>query len=291
MAEDIFSVDLASLEIRLSRSENLSVLPQAVSTILRLADDLNASTREVERAFEQDPAITAKILRVANSAFYGSAHVPTIGRAISLLGLSAVRSLVISVAFQQVSSVKGASRHFERLDYWRHSLATAVACRIIGKLKMPSKSEELYCAGMMHDIGYLVLERFFPEEFDQVVIYAKQTLKPMAAAEKEVLGFDHAEVGAVLARTWNLSPSIWAAIRYHHDPEQDDTWKSTTELVAIANQLAYDGGFLNQNTGRFTPVGPSLLEEIGIPPEQYETILQVIRNEVDRTQAAFQIAA
>src|SRR5271157_330857 len=100
----------------LARSENLPVLPQVVSSVLRLADDPDASPKEMERIIERDPGITAKILRVANSAYYGMSQVPTIGRALTALGMNNVRSLVVGVAYQQVISGREMAAHFSKLE-------------------------------------------------------------------------------------------------------------------------------------------------------------------------------
>src|SRR5262249_24324776 len=153
----------------ISRSENLPVLPQIVSQVLKLADDVEASPKDMERIIERDPAITAKLLRVANSSYYGLHQVSSTGRAISMLGMNAVRSLVVGVAYQQIIAGRTQASHFNKLEYWRHSLGVATAARILAKLKAPMLSEEMYVAGMMHDVGLLVLDRFQPMELDKAV--------------------------------------------------------------------------------------------------------------------------
>src|SRR5579871_4304738 len=167
-------VELRSLEIKISRSENLPVLPQIASSVLRLADDPDSSAREMEKLIERDSAIAAKILRVANSSYYGLSNVPSISRAISILGLNTVRSLVVGIAYQQIIAARQVSKLFSKVEFWRHSVAVATSAKILGKLKMPARAEELYSAGLMHDVGLLVLDRFAPNELDQAVSYAQQ---------------------------------------------------------------------------------------------------------------------
>lgn len=274
----------------MARSENLSVLPQAVSTILRLADDPNVSQRELEKAFESDPAIAAKILRVANSAFYGGNGIPTIGRAITFLGISAIRSLVVGVAFQQAAGVKSQAKKFDKIAFWRHSLASAIAARILGKLRMPASSEELYCTAMLHDIGLLVLERFMPQQLDQAIEKSQRAEIPLHIAEKEVMGFDHAEVGGLLAKRWGLSPICENGIRYNLDPSQDKEYFDTTVLITWADYFACETGHLCQ-----TPLQPVLsteaLSALEIPEDQIPVIHQVVITEVEKACSAFQIAA
>lgn len=282
-------MDIASLEIQIARSENLPVLPQIVGAVLKLADDPNASSRAMERLVERDPAITAKILRVSNSSYYGLNQVTSIARAISLLGMNSVRSLVIGVAYQQVINSRQQARHFDKLEFWRHSLATATAARIVGRMKNPANTEELYGAAMMHDIGILVMDRFCSAELDQALITATSEGIQMHEAEQLVLGFDHAMVGGMLATKWGLSPLMTNAIRYHHDVTGDADTFETTCLIAAANGIAYRCGFRN-NTATCEPSIPGeVLEALNMSEEQLAVIQTVVMGEVEKAETAFSI--
>ncbi len=284
-------MDLVSLEIRMTRGENLPVLPQAVSTTLRLVDDPNTSQRMLEKALEVDSAITAKIIRAANSAYYGGSDINSVGRAISFLGMTAVRSIVVGIAMQQMMAGKSNLRNFDKLAFWRHSLATAVGARILGKLRFPSKAEELYCAGMIHDIGLIVFERYIPAELDDCFAQASATSVPLYLTELETLGYNHAEVGGLLAKKWQMSEVIQSAVRFHHDPLGDEKNFKTTALVAAANVLAHECGFSNsQKEGTFS-LNYELEHAMDMPPEQIEVIRQVILAEVAKAQETYQIAA
>ncbi len=286
---DVKRVDLKSLEIKISRSENLPVLPQIVSHVLKLADDPEASPKAMERVIESDPAVTAKILRVANSSYYGLNQVPSIGRAISILGMNTVRSLVVGVAFQQIISGRAAASHFNKLEYWRHSLAVGTASRILGKLRMPLKSEELYVAGMLHDVGLLAMDRFHPLELDKAVMFATEENMKLHESEQLLCGFDHSQLGAILAEQWGLTQLIIDAIRYHHDPISDEDNQATTAVVALANQLAHQCGFTNNVPSQDPQVDESIVELVGLPMEQLEVIKNVMVQEISRAEDAFQI--
>lgn len=274
----------------MSRSENLPVLPQAVGKVLTLADDPNANSRDLEKAFEKDPAITAKILKVANSAYYGGANIPSIGRAISFLGMSTIRSLVVGIAFQQATGGRSQAQSFDKLGFWKHSLSTAVASRILGKLKAPARSEELYCTGMLHDIGMLVLDRFMPDEFDAALRLSKQTGMFVHEAEQKTFGFDHCQVGGLLAKSWGLSDAMHRGVLYHHNPSADLESYDTTSLVAAANILAYDAEYSNQGQ-KVEKFDRSVVEELNLPSDQLPVVMQVIQTEVEKTCESFQIAA
>lgn len=273
----------------MARSENLPVLPQAVSSVLKLADDPNSSPRDLEKVIERDPAITAKILRVANSSYYGGSRIPTIGRAISFLGMNAIRSLVVGVAFQQMISGKASSQNFDKVEYWRHSLAVATACRILGKIVMPTRAEELFCIGMMHDIGMLILDRFMSDSFDACFVEARQMGMPVHVVEAEKMQFDHAEVGGILAEKWGLGTMAIHGVRYHHCPTEDGEYFETTSIIAIANTLAHQSGFTNNMPGLEYEIDSEVFNTLGIPEEQLKIIGDVMAQEVQKAQEAFKI--
>ncbi|MFN3682948.1 MAG: HDOD domain-containing protein [Fimbriimonadaceae bacterium] len=283
-------MEFASLALKVSRSENLPVLPQAASAVLRLADDPNSSPKMMERAIERDPAITAKILRVANSAYYGLSNVGSIGRAIGVLGMNAVRSLVIGVVFQQIASGREQAPSYSKLEYWRHSLAVAVAARILGKLRLPEAAEELYVAGMMHDVGMLVLDRFCPEEFDRAIQFARSQHIPLHMAEKFAFGFDHCRVGAMLAERWSLPKLVARAVEFHHSPKADAESQRATAIVSLADHLAHRVGLTNNVPLPKLPDWTEAREIVGVSEEQLEVIQQVVVQEVIRAQEAFKIA-
>lgn len=283
-------MDVRDLEIKIARSENLPVLPQIVGSVLKLADDPQASPKALERIIERDPAITAKILRVANSAFYGLNQVPSIGRAISILGLNAIRSLVVGVAYQQIISGKTASAKFSKLEFWQHSLAVAVGARILAKLKLPLKAEELYCAGMMHDVGLMILDRFCPEELDRAIQASIDQNIELHVAEHQVLGFDHSEVGALLADRWGLSPLMAATIRNHHTMIESDTSFTASCYISAANTLAHQCGYKNNGSKELVlEFHPAATAAIELPEQQLEIIRSVMVQEVQKAQDAFQI--
>jgi len=277
------------LEIKISRSENLPVLPQIVSQVLKLVDDPDASPKEMEKIIERDTAVTAKVLRVANSSYYGSSQVPSIARAISMLGMNTIRSLVVGVAYQQVISGRAVATHFNKLEFWRHSLGVATSARIIAKLRMPMKCEEIYVAGMMHDVGLLAMDRFHPMELDKAIKYAIE--EDLRLHESELLnyGFDHSQLGAMMVEQWGLTKLICDAVRYHNEPWMDEENSQTSAIVGIANRLAHQAGMTNNVPGGNYEIEESLLDLVEILPEQLEIIRNVMTQEIARAEEAFNI--
>ncbi|MBI1756102.1 MAG: HDOD domain-containing protein [Fimbriimonas ginsengisoli] len=282
-------MDLASLEIKIARSENLPVLPQIVTSVIKMADDPDASPRQMERLIEHEPAITAKILRVANSAFYAMDPVPTIGRAIGVLGMNSIRSLVVSVAYQQFVSTKAVSTRFDRFAFWQHSLATAIGSRILAKLLLPARAEEIYGAGMMHDVGILVIDRFCPDELDECIAVANEQGISLCEVERHTYGYDHAEVGGLLAERWGLSGMLPTVIGLHHRLQSATEHEEAIALVSIANTVAHQAGFTNQLRKCVEDFDPAARMKMDIADEQLDVIKAVVTQEVAKAQEAFQI--
>lgn len=282
-------MELASLEIRIKRNENLPVMSQTANAVLRLVDNPNTGPRDIQQAIEKDPAITGKILKVANSAYYGGVQIPTVGRAIHFLGMNSIRSLVVGIAFQQMIGGKVETPNFSKMEFWRHSLAVATASRILGKMKVPFKAEELYCAGMMHDVGMLVFDRFMPEEFQNALVICKESGRQLNEVERELHGYDHAEVGGLLADNWGLTKIIRHGIKFHHNPALDGDYYETTSIVSAADVIAHRCGFTNNVDNVKMEFDEEVAEAIGLPTEQFDTIQTVVISEVAKAQEAFHL--
>lgn len=282
-------MDLRSLEIKMSRSENLPVLPQIASSVLRLADDPDSSCRQMEQLIERDSAIAAKVLRVANSSYYGLSGVQSIGRAISILGMNTVRSLVIGIAYQQVIAARQLSKNFSKVEFWRHSVAVATAAKILGRLALPARAEELYSAGLMHDVGLLVLDRFAPDELDESFRYAREQRIRLHEAEQLLYDCDHAQIGGLLSDRWGLTGALRNGIRYHHAPAEDETHSQFSSFVALADALAHQCGFHNAMPHYEIEIDPAAIEATGIPIEQCDPIRAVIISEIEKVQESLQI--
>ena len=264
-------------------------MSQAASSVLTLVDNPNTGPRVIKLAIEKDPAITAKILKVANSAYYGGVEMPTVGRAIHFLGINKIRSLVVGIAFQQMMGDRFETPGFCKVEFWKHSLAVATASRILARMKMPSKAEELFCAGMMHDVGMLVMDRYMPNEFQRSLELCQKTGWPLHEVEKSVLGYDHATVGGVLADKWNLSKVVRHAIMYHHSPELDGDYYETTCIIAASDVLAHQCGYTNNVDNVKMEINEEVAEAIGLPIEQFETVQAVVVSEVSKAQQAYNL--
>ncbi len=284
-------MDLKTLELTLARTENLPCLPQTFAEVLRVVGNPAATARDVERVVEHESAITAKLLRVANSPYYGPAEISSVGRAIGLLGMNSVRSLVLSVTFQQGASGPSESKYFDKVAFWRHTLAVATTAKVLARITGHSKLDEMYCIGMLHDLGLLAMDKYCPAEFDAALQEAKSGDGKLEASELRILGFDHGQLGGALARAWNLSEAMRSGIGGHLAPAAELAPGSPAAYIAVANVAAHRAGFTNQTPNAVYDLEPELLATIGLPEEQCEPLILAVQAEVERAESTFHLKA
>ena len=279
-------MNLQLLSLKISRSENLPVLPTVVVQILKLFDDRNVSARSLVRIIEQDAGMSAKVLRVAGSPMYGLRSVNTVDRAISILGMSTLRSIAISLAYQQILNRRGPKPAFDQLAFWRNSLAVGIGARELMRYVNGGLAEEMYVAGLMHGVGILALDRFAQPELARAMKSATVKRIPLREAEMTVNGFDHCQVGGILADQWKLSPVVGNIIKYYDTPDADTETHQSTLVAAGASYLAYHCGF---------PVVPGLpgsedglehLSKLELGQDKIDFVATKIMAEVDAADEA-----
>jgi putative nucleotidyltransferase with HDIG domain len=224
---------------RIRNIEDLPTLPSAVLEVLSLAHSPDTSIQRISECIYKDPPLAAKVLKMANSAFYrrGDRKVETLHHAIVFLGLSEIINITTSVSVFS-TLIKGRSIEVSiRESFWDHSVATGLIARYIDKkLGMKSFGRE-FVAGLLHDIGKIILDQYFHEEFMEAYKSSIQADRPMFEAEMEICGTNHMELGYYIAQKWNLPEYLSDVILWHHQPYHA-TFRDIASLVSIANLLA-----------------------------------------------------
>ena len=212
-------------------------LPTLEETVVRLEDTLKASTismKDVAEAVSYDPAVTARLLNMSNSAMYGlSKLVDHVGTAVTLLGLEETWRVVRSM---QTMNLEGRKEHFDHLSFWEESKFRAIAAKKIGALCLKKRDPSLFTAGLLCDIGRLLLSDAVPGLYRSIdkSLYGSALL----SAENSALGFPHPEAGHSAAIRWQLPPEICVCIRYHHFPQNYNGAKKNVWIVSLASAMA-----------------------------------------------------
>lgn len=192
--------------------KNLPTLPGIVSKLTRMADDPDTTTDQMGKLISKDHILAAKLLKLVNSAFYGfPQRISSLSSAIVLLGFNVIKSLIISSSIFELMEDQD-------MELWEHSLGCAVVCSVLAKRLGVNDPEEVSTAGLIHDLGKVAIKMELPRESEELAAMVKDRKITRLAAERELLGLDHAEVGGWLAKSWNLPSKLVEPIAFHHDP-------------------------------------------------------------------------
>jgi len=250
-------------------------LPDICFRVNEMVDDPRYSAVDIGNVVANDPAITAQLLRIANSAYYGfPSRVDTLSRAIAIIGTQELRDLVLTTSIiNSFHKVKPEVIDFQ--EFWRHSLATALAARAMVK-RMRARilhGERLFIAGLLHDMGHLVMAVRIPELLRVMRTRAEDAEEPMDEAERLVFDLDHAEVGAALMQHWRLPASLQMIAKYHHHPEKAGEQAREAAIINIANNIAYQAGMKGIDSELDARVAPGAWELAGLTQESVAPII------------------
>ncbi|HRF74564.1 MAG TPA: HDOD domain-containing protein [Accumulibacter sp.] len=249
-------------------------LPTIVVHALKVLQNPNSDARAVERVIVNDPAISAKILRVANSAFFGySRRVSTIAEAVRVLGFTNVQGMIISVgAFDAFRTER-----LNLLDFWKHSIATATAARFLSP-QLRCSADEAFMAGILHDIGKLIFAVQAEPGYHQVLALRRGTAALSSLeAERTLFEFTHPEVGEMVAERWDLPARYVAAIAHHHDPDAAGEERTFCALIGLADQAAYAALDAGQPATEGDAERRALLDTLALLPQRWDECLQHVR--------------
>lgn len=269
--------------------DSLPAMPGIAQKLLALNLDSIAGEKSLLKLIEQDPQIAAKIVGLANSPLFGSSkRVTGVQDASILLGLTRVKSVTLGIAVM-TALVRRPSGLLDVQKLWMHSLYISLALRVIA-LAMPRNTrpldDEIFLAGLLHDIGFLVLnhlDRSRSDELHQKL--AADTTRSSFEIENELLEINHCELGAELAAYWDLPEHIVAVIRYHHTPEEElaAVGQPLVSMLNIAEKLIGEYGFGGELT---TEIDPEEWRSLGIDPARQDELVEKIKTQVDAASAS-----
>jgi putative nucleotidyltransferase with HDIG domain len=262
-------IDAADVLIHL---QSLPTLSSVVLDLLNSVDQDDIDLATLARKISHDQALTAKTLRFANSSFFGSqSKVTTIQQAISLLGVQSVRHLIMASALTG-HFADGNCAGFDPRAFWRHSLATAVCCKVLA-MHLHLNQDYAFTAGLLHDIGRLVLVTCFPAQYAATLAYRNRHDCHLLDAEQAVLGTDHVEIGRALAAQWNFSEIIQKAIAGHHTPDAFGHG-SIASIVHVANAIVQALDLGGAADDMVAPLSQSAWDGLGMHEEDYARIFR-----------------
>jgi HD-like signal output (HDOD) protein len=249
----------------------LPTLPTVVAKMIDLVDNPKTSASSLARLIASDQALTARILKLANSAYYGfSREISTVNMAIVVLGFNTVKDMGLSLSVFDVFKSGKQSAVFDPARFWEHSIACGIASRTIARTYRPRYSGEAFVAGLLHDIGKVILNQYFQPEF-LAIIEAQKKGATLEEAETGIIGTHHTQIGSWLAEKWNLPRIISRALLFHHEPWSAPKDSTLVAMVSLADHLCHSCGF--SHSGRLQPASPderlwSMFKNEKIPIEE-----------------------
>ena len=225
-------------EAILRHSGELPALPKAACHIMAVIEDPGTTATKLEQALAMDQALTAKVLRIANSPFYGAVReITTVSEAIVRLGFVAIRNWTLVAAARSVFLSPGAGMLYQKI--WHQSVMSAMAGQLVGQALGRCNPDSVFIGGLMQNIGQLVLARSHPELFQEILNSSAERALPYHVVEQGVLGFDHGELGALLINEWNLSQELEEAVRWHHKFSDEGAGSERmAAMIALGEEIA-----------------------------------------------------
>ena len=247
-------------------------IPGSALRLLELVDQADASIEDIEEVLRLDPGLTANVLKLTNSAFFGlPSKVGSVKRAVMLLGLKKLKQLIMASCVSAVMDKDIPGYDLPAGELWRHSIAVSVAAEgLVGELGIRS-GEDIFTAALLHDVGKLVLGQFINDDYDALQAAAGNSVS-FEVAEKEVLGADHAEIGARILEQWSLPAELVHAVRWHHNPEMASDVLPSTDIVHVANMLCLMLGIGVGREGLQYQPSPVVTRRLGLKPFHLEKL-------------------
>ncbi|MFZ6775605.1 HDOD domain-containing protein [Undibacterium sp. Ji83W] len=267
--------------------KDLPTLPAIVMELLNNIDNEELDMHELAQKVSHDMALTAKTLRYANSPYYATMiKVTTVQQAISLLGLSTVRQIIMTAALTGCFPENNC-RGFDHKEFWRHSNAVAIAARILAR-RLKLNTDVAFTAGLLHDIGALVLATCYTEAYETVLAQRQGLQTTQYEAEKQILGIDHAMVGETLATQWNFSEVMIKAISGHHHPEKPGLGFLAT-IIHVADGIAHALGVTTTPDLAPPEITGQSWESLGLDQALLDEVLAEAASEFEKLQDTVEV--
>ena len=283
------TINTELLRKRVERLEGLPTLPSVASTLVSLTQSPQTSATQVGELISQDQALTGRVLKLVNSAYYGfPKQITTVNHAVVILGFNRVKNIVLAAS---IFGLKGQRlpQRFNAPGFWQHSLGAAVAARTAAREFGRGDPEEAFVCGLLHDVGKLVLAQVAPADYDRCLAGAEERDELILTTEREILGVDHAEVGSWLAEQWRLPPAVVSAVRGHHAPtasrkDRDAAWVTHLgDILARALQIGWAG---DRSIPRIDPV---LAQETGLSAAGLDRLVARVLDELRKAADFFEM--
>ena len=259
----------------------LESLPAIVLQALDQLSQPDVNLRQVSEVIGQDSVITARMMSIANSVYYRrGAAVHRLSDALVRLGISMVKEVLLTASVIGIMDRKLNGYQLDRGQIFRHSLATAIGARLIAQRINYPYREEAYIAGLLHDIGKLIFDRYLNERYNDVIVYATTNEVSFVDAEAHILGYDHAQIGGLVIAAWDLPARFVEAVATHHNPSMARDFPELAYIVHLANAFTLSLGLDVGGDGLMAMVDADAVTKLNLDLDQIDMLIADIAEAV-----------
>jgi HD-like signal output (HDOD) protein len=286
-------MDDSKAALVLRHIDRMPSLSPTVAKIMQVANDPTSSANDLNKVISLDPVLAAKVLKLVNSAYFGfSDKVTSTVRAIVVLGLNTIKNLALSTAALETMSMKGQSA-MNMDEFWKHVLGVGVTAKLIARRIGVNKNllEDYFLAGLMHDMGKIVLNRLNPVGYKKVITVCAEKGVDLQLVESRVFGINHAEIGGLLAEKWGLQNSLREAMAFHHYPDQASPENRQLVLaIYISNAFTKVHSVGVSGNTYIQELGEQGWADLGMRPEALQEMAGMLVEGVERASIFLQTA-
>jgi HD-like signal output (HDOD) protein len=267
----------------------LATLPEVTHQIIATVEDPKSSAGQLHRIISHDPSLSARILKVVNSAFYGmSGQIGNVDRAIVLLGLNAVKNIAVAASLGQLFRGAKLGASISARDLWNHCIAVGVTARELARSVQGVDAEEVFLAGLIHDVGIMVELQCWPEKLQNICSTVKTGGGNFCEAERQTLGVDHQALGKGLTEMWKFTKTCQQVAGFHHDPSgADEDTRAQVTLVYIADTLCCQNPAGFNLTARGQEIDAGVVEKLGLGTTPMEGVKNCMSERIAEAMAVF----
>ena len=273
---------------------DLPPLPAVVARIMQTINDPGTSAEEINNLITMDQGLSSKVLRIVNSSYYGfPKRISTITHAVVILGFNTVRNLVLGVSAFGLLGQKSMPYGLNRAKFWEHSIAVAVAGQVIARKRLAKNraaADEAFIGGLLHDVGALFLDSYFPVQYAVGMAFSSREKKTAQEAESLVLGIDHVTVGRRIAEHWNFPPHLAAMIGGHHEPARCKDQFDLVATVHTSDWLAWECGYAASEHTQAPTLAPEVVEWLAFSEEDWEAVKEELAKQFQACEDLLRIA-
>jgi putative nucleotidyltransferase with HDIG domain len=258
----------------ISEDEPLASLPNTFYLLQDAVDDPNSDFARIGKIISIDPALTLRLLKIVNSAFYGYRnHIETVSHALGVVGTEQLTQLVLATSV--VGQFKGIPKDMINMEYfWRHSVACGLVARTISEMSNEADGEKYFVAGLLHDIGRLVMCLKIPDQFRIAIDFARKSGDRWYKAEAKYFGFDHGGVGGALLRAWNLPKRLQESVAHHHNPSAAKNYGHEAAVIFLADYISHEIVHDQDEEHIRGKINPSAWERLNLQEATHKSIIK-----------------